>query len=313
MKRGPFVAFVLAVLPVTAHAQVAQDKAVADAFFNDGLKLLRSGKFSDACPKLAESERIDPAVGTALYLGDCYERIAKLASAQAMFQEAYDLARRRGDARASVAKDHHDRITPSTLTLALAPNARVDGLRITRDDTVISLVEVGVAVPIDGGAHTIVVMAPKKKPFRAQVDVPTKEGAAAFTIPKLEDEEVATATSSTPTFAPSAPPKRTQRLAGVVVFGVGAAGLVLGLLAGVVATLDWNASNSAENGCNSGSTACPTEHGVDLRASAQSWATVSTIGLVAGAVVVIAGAILYFTAPKAKSATAWISPTGLHF
>ena len=68
-RASVFVLAMVVLAPASAFAQLsAQDKAVADSFFNEGIKLLRAGKFVDACPKLAESERIDPAVGTALYL-----------------------------------------------------------------------------------------------------------------------------------------------------------------------------------------------------------------------------------------------------
>src|ERR1700729_807553 len=202
MRRASVIAACLFVCG-HASAQLAQDKAVADAMFNEGLKLLRAGKFADACPKLAESERIDPAVGTALYLGECYERIQKLASAQVMFQEGYDLARRRGDARASVAKDHHDKIVPSTLTITIAPNAQIPGMQITRDGTIISQVEIGVPLPADGGAHTIAVSAPGKKSWTAEVDVPIEKGSAALTIPPLVDD--AKAIDSTGSISVGAP------------------------------------------------------------------------------------------------------------
>jgi len=323
LKRSALGVALGVVLVASGARAQAQDKAVADAMFNEGLKLLHAGKFADACPKLAESERIDPAVGTALYLGECYERTQKIASAQAMFQEAFDLARRRGDSRAQVAKDHHDKLVPSTLTIVLAPAARVQNLQITRDGLAISQVELGVALPADGGAHTIAVSAPGKKSWSAHVDVPTQSGAAQISIPALEDEPAPQTQTAIAITAPNAEPApfvvasrdagKTRRLVGVVTAGAGVATIVVGALAGTIAMLDWNASNSSDNGCDSGTTACPTQHGVDLRASAQSWATVSTATLIVGGALVVAGAILFFTAPKARTATALAAPGTLAF
>src|SRR5262249_13171001 len=70
----------------------ASDKAAAEALFDQGVRLMKQNSFADACPKLEESERIDPAVGTLLYLGECYERVGKTASAWATFREAASLA-----------------------------------------------------------------------------------------------------------------------------------------------------------------------------------------------------------------------------
>ena len=62
-------------------AQGASDKAAAEALFDQGVRLMKQNNFAEACPKLEESDRIDPAVGTLLYLGECYERVGKTASA----------------------------------------------------------------------------------------------------------------------------------------------------------------------------------------------------------------------------------------
>jgi hypothetical protein len=51
----------------------ASDKAAAEALFDQGVRLMKQNSFAEACPKLEESDRIDPAVGTLLYLGECYD------------------------------------------------------------------------------------------------------------------------------------------------------------------------------------------------------------------------------------------------
>ncbi len=308
--RTVALTFALAATASPALAQLsAQDKAVADAFFDEGVKLLHAGKFTEACPKLAESERIDPAVGTALYLGECFERIGKIASAQAMFQEGYDYAKRRNDTRAAVAKEHHDKLKPSTLAVVLAPGAQVDGLAIVRDDAAMSMLELGTALPSDGGSHVVVATAPGKKKLSLTVNVPKQGGAVTLTIPKLEDEE-----RIAPTVVVTTPPISNgsgRRVVGLTIGGVGLAGIVVGSVAGLIATLDWNASNSTDNGCNSGTTTCLTQHGIDLRSSAQTWATVSTVGLIAGAALAVTGLIVLLTAPKtSRSPSAWtVTPT----
>src|SRR5947207_15885135 len=85
-------------LPTPAHAEAgAAQKAAAESLFDDALKAMKSGHFTEACPKLEESERIDPAIGTLLYLGECYEKTGRTASAWATFREAASAAQAQGE------------------------------------------------------------------------------------------------------------------------------------------------------------------------------------------------------------------------
>src|SRR2546421_315839 len=70
--------------PARADASLA-DKAAAQTLFDEGRKLMAAGKYAEACPKLAESQKLDPGVGTQFHLADCYEKIGQTASAWAGF------------------------------------------------------------------------------------------------------------------------------------------------------------------------------------------------------------------------------------
>ena len=62
MLVGACLAFVLT--PQAAQAQAtAQDRALSETLFQEGKKLLDEGKAAEACPKLAESQRLDPGGG----------------------------------------------------------------------------------------------------------------------------------------------------------------------------------------------------------------------------------------------------------
>ena len=86
-------------LPVVASAQAdAQQKAAAESLFDEGKQLLSQGQYESACRRFEQSQEIDPGVGTLLYLGDCYERSGRPASAWATFREASSAALAAGQA-----------------------------------------------------------------------------------------------------------------------------------------------------------------------------------------------------------------------
>src|SRR6186713_2555584 len=83
----------LMLAPAVASAQAdAQQKAAAEALFDEAYQLLAQGQYESACRRFEQSQEIDPGVGTLLYLGDCFERSGKTASAWATFREASSAA-----------------------------------------------------------------------------------------------------------------------------------------------------------------------------------------------------------------------------
>jgi hypothetical protein len=86
-----------------AYAQDERDPAAAQTLFDEALTLRDDGKLEEACDKFAESQRLDPQLGTLLNLADCYARIGKIASAWAAFVTLEGEARKNGDPRADLA------------------------------------------------------------------------------------------------------------------------------------------------------------------------------------------------------------------
>lgn len=159
-----------ALTSASAHSQV-RDTATADALFREARALMKGGDFKKACPKLFESQRLDPAPGTAINLGDCWEKVGKLADALQSYRDALDLLKP-GDNRLGPVKEQIaslDKRVPK-LTIVLAPSSPA-GTKVKRDDVELGEGSLGVALPVNPGEHWVVVMAPGRAEARRKVKV----------------------------------------------------------------------------------------------------------------------------------------------
>src|SRR5882672_2555090 len=77
----------VAIVVFAAPRANAQNGAAADALFQEGQAALERGDLDIACPKLRESDRLDPANGTKLNLADCEEKRGHLASAWELYRK----------------------------------------------------------------------------------------------------------------------------------------------------------------------------------------------------------------------------------
>jgi hypothetical protein len=317
----------LAALLALPRAALANDPVAAEALFDRGRALMDKGLYASACPKFAESQRLDPAVGTLLNLAECYDKAQKLALAWATFREADAAASREGQAaRAAYAHKRADELEKrlARLSIDVPPDARVDGLVILRDGDAVREPVWGIPVPIDPGPHTIEARAPGYTTYTTTV-VATKESPPVV-IPLLEKAPMDAPPPATTAAPPPPPPKddvvvppppvarppdrvapgHAQRTAGIVVAGVGLAGLaVSGAFAVFAVTKDRAATRA---GCDA--TTCPTTAGLQASNDALTLARVSTWSFVVGAAVVVGGITLWLTAPKTTSGTtAWLAPS----
>src|SRR5262249_47247009 len=148
-------------------------------------------KFAEACPKLLESYRIDPAIGTKFYLAECYEHIGRLASAWTYYLEVVDEAHREGAKdREKFATQRADALKPRLPRLVIKPAGDlrgVPGLAVQRDGMAVGEGMWDTPVPVDLGPHTIRATAPNKKPLELQTNVKQEGGEVPVEIPMLAD------------------------------------------------------------------------------------------------------------------------------
>lgn len=305
--------------PGAARADEAPSVAAATLLFDEGVKLMDSGRAAEACPKLARSQALAPSGGTLLALGECYEKTGRVASAWLAFREAATRAAGAGKRDAELSSlERAKRLEPRLprLVITVPPATRVPGLEIKRDGATVKDAELGVAVPFDPGAYDIEATAPRRQPFKSRVTLRLGE-TTDLPIPKLAPETVGAANDGaandgvTPppiTEPPDAAPSSdgsSQRVVGLVIAGVGVASLIGGGAFGLIAKSKNDEALESQN-CPT-STRCNTS-GLELTDDARSSALVSTILFVVGGAAVVGGGIVFLTAPR-RSATAGASPT----
>lgn len=294
-----------------AFAQGQGDKAAADVLFTDAEKLVEASQFAQACPKFAESQRLDPQLGTLLHLADCYEKNGQTASAWASFREAKELASAKSDQRESVAKDRAAALEPklSRLSVVVPSESEVHGLEITRDGQNVNKALWGTAVPVDPGKHTVVAKAEGRQTWSKDIEVKDPGKTVTLAIPAL------TAAAPAPVVAPVIAPKPAEKplelpktggsplkIVGFVLAGVGAAGLVTGAITAASVS---SKSTEADAICPTGVGCTVNEvNAYNLKyAEAQDAQTLSTIAFIGGGVLLAAGVVMILVAPSSSSSS----------
>ena len=308
----------LAALSVTAAAPAQaqaddSDKAMAQALFEDGTKLLGEGQTDAACAKLASSQRLDPQIGTLLYLATCHEKQLKTATAWAEFNEGLaELEHAPNQKREAYTRAHLAALGARLSRLVLTTQANVQGLEVKVDGRTLDAGMLGTPLPVDPGSHKIEAVAPRHKPGSTTVDV----GAGPVDVPvvvpapeALPAASTASTTTTTATARPEQPPVEggSGRTAGYVVGGIGIAGLALGAVGGLVAISD----KSKADGTHCDSTGHCDTQGLTLYDDARTWSWVSNVAFGVGVVGVgVATYLLLFRSDPQRAVTGVrLSPT----
>ncbi|MGK4004260.1 hypothetical protein WMF31_16620 [Sorangium sp. So ce1036] len=296
----------------------AADKALAEGLFQDGKRLMDEGRLQEACAKLAESQRVDPTVGTLLNLAVCHEKEGKTASAWAEFKEGSSLAaslgqQDRAEFAAKRAADLEARLTRLVLEVADA----TPGMVITLNGNELSAAAAtGSGIPVDPGEATIEARAPGKQPWQMRVTLDPGPSAKQVTIPALANAPAPAEARPASPPPPRPPPARpgveatgnSMRTLGFVAGGVGLAGIGVGSVFGVMAM---QKAGEVEEGCsgNFGCSPADVANNDDARTSAM----VSNIAVGAGLLCLGAGVVMVLVSPSAERAVAgqpiWVAPS----
>lgn len=282
--------------PASAQAApTAAEEAAAQALFDEGRRLLEAGQYESACPKLEESDRLAPGIGTKFHLADCNERLGRTATAWAGFLATAAAARSMGQtAREDAARDRARALEPrlARLVVEVPTAARASGLTITRDGLPVGSGQWGAAIPVDPGSHVVDASAPGKAPWHADVRVDTAGALGRITVPPLAEGPPSASGGD----GMEADPGRTQRVVGLVVGGAGLVGVGVGAVFGLQAISKYDQSEPFCTG-----NVCKRE-GLDLRDASSRAGNNATLAFVAGGVATALGVVLYFTAPSRRPA-----------
>jgi hypothetical protein len=172
---------------------------------------------------------------------------------------------------------------------------------VTMDDQPLASKLDGTAIAIDPGPHHLVFEAAGRQNVERSLVIREGEKDRHERV-VLVATPVAAPPAAVPQSAPAAPAElppakdgSAQRTAGLVVGGVGAAGVVVGSVFGILSKATYD--SALKNQCGGDPTQCKSQ-GVEDGKTAHSQATVSTIAFIAGGVLLGGGALIYFTAPR---------------
>jgi hypothetical protein len=314
MRRATLLLLVACSVPQLAHAQSGTKTAVAEALYRQARDLMAAGNLDEACPKFAESQRLDPATGTLLNLAACHERQGKLATAWLEYSDVIVGARRDGrQDRVDYATERAAALEPklSRLTLVLAPEADDPSLVLELDGAGLGRAAIGVPTPVDPGKHVVRASAPGKKAWEQEVTIGAEADQQTLTIPKLEDAPVEAAppaahpasVMTTPT--PSAPTgdELGTRPLPQSVYLAGGVTLALGVGTAVTGLTYLNKRESYHDARSKG----PSPQLENQERSAQRWGYANIAFWVATAAGAGVTTYLYVTRPK-RATSARIVP-----
>jgi hypothetical protein len=284
------VALTLALLVPTLAPALgrAEDGARAGALFDEGRKLLDQGNVAGACGKFAESQQLEPAVGTLLNLAACEEQRGQLLEASRQWKAAVSLARSTRDERVAEAERRSrtldERIPRLTVRLALGSPAGTS-LRLVPAVGSERELESGTSERVDPGKCRVVVSAPGRQERSYDVELLAGKESTLEAEPggPTDGASDGGSTSWTPVNS-----------AGAVLGGLGVISVIVGAVFGSKALSKQDEATpycDANNLCD--------QTGVDLRDEGLTAARVSTATIVIGGLLLAGGvALMLVPAPE---------------
>ncbi len=204
----------LALLARVAHAEGPSNGQRAQELFDEARALIKEEKYAEACPKLEQSQALDPGGGTLLNLGICHVKQGR--SATAFFELNRALAQAQADKREDrqhTAEKYLSALTPelSRLTVQLPATADARQLVVELDGSALAPATFGVATPVDPGVHRLLARQTGYAEWSTTLTIAPSRDRQVVVVPALEP-----ASASASPAAPAAPLAPGAPVAGAV-------------------------------------------------------------------------------------------------
>lgn len=267
-----------------------------EVLFREGRAAMNDKDYDRACAKFAESQKKEPAPGTALNLGECEERRGHLVAASEAFTVAASTFTSADKQRYATSRaEAMDRRVPR---LTVRASVKVAGLSVRVGARPIA---VDTETKMDPGDVQVHAEAPGYLPKDLKASL--REGKSLeIDIGSLDPEKATSPKAAPPAAltrpAPKKRPGSDLRTAGLVVGGVGVASLVVGGITGILAL---GHASTVEEHCD-GDLACDQE-GLDAAKAGDTTSLVSTITVIAGGAALVAGGALFYLGTKKANVT----------
>lgn len=277
----------------------AGDPAAAREQVKLGYQLAQDGKCEEAIPHFVESLRLDVKSITLINLAACEEKTAKLADALGHWVEARARAQAEGNGAIEEEAEKKVKALESRvpkLTVSV-PGAPADA-EVVRDGVALGSASMNVPLPVNPGAHTLVVRAKDHEDTSESVTI--AEGETKRVELKVGAKKKASVAPLAP--GPAAAEGGSTPTSPLVYIGFGTAiaGVAVGTITGVMA---FGKAGTAKDECPNTNDCSVT--GKDAVDSGRTLGTISTIGFVVAGVGAAVGVYgLVWGKPKSSASVA---------
>jgi hypothetical protein len=323
LKRTAFLRAGILIVSIAGVCAAETPAQEAGRHFSRGIDLVEESAYAEAVIEFERAYEISPNYSVLYNLGEAYVGLGKpVQAADALTKYLHDGAdkippERRADVEAEIRRQQA-RI--ATVTVTVDP----DGATVLVDGMEIGKSPLGGPVRVGIGVHRFAATLAGHSSDERQVELAGEDTrvVALHLVPArgqvagVEPASLALAPASTPSAAPSAPPPvsapapgesdagSSQRLIGYAVSGLGVVGLGVGVGFGLVAKGKASDRDAVAQACGNACTDADVAQATSLHQDAQHAATVSTVGLIGGAVALVSGVVLVLTAPSSRPSSA---------